>query len=286
MKPRDQTLTLNGADGQPIRADVYLPDRSDGVPIVVVVHGFKGFKDWGCFPWIARTLANQGLATVCMNLSHCGVAEDPETFERLDLFERDTWSKRLFDMNVVLSAIESETLISDAAPNPSRVGLLGHSMGGGLAILTAAKDLRVQSMATLASVNRPNRIEQHVDEQLATFGHVKVMNGRTGQEMRIGRDFFDEVRTHPEAFDILKAASIVRQPWLLVHGSDDETVPLSEAHSLLDAANNGPNQGEKVKMLVVEETGHTFGARHPFSGPNQHLEQAIDVIASHFLATL
>ncbi len=280
MSSPDDSFTLAGADGARITGDLYLPDAGQP-PLVIVIPGFKGFKNWGCFPWLGRRLAEGGLAAAVINLSHNGVGDNWETFERLDLFERDTWSKRVFDMQQVLQAAFAGRLTGKAQPNPARLGLLGHSMGGGLALLMAAKDSRVRSLVTWAGVNRANRLDEgDVQRALKALGHVPIENARTGQIMRIGREFFDELKQHPEAFDIRAAAGAVTIPWLLVHGSADETVPLEEAHDLLDCA------GDNAKLLTIEDTGHTFGAAHPFGGATPELEQATEAALSHFLRTL
>ncbi|MCA8936660.1 MAG: alpha/beta fold hydrolase [Planctomycetes bacterium] len=276
----DDTFTLKGADGAKLTGDVYLP-ANDSPPLVIVIHGFKGFKDWGFFPWLGRRLADSGLAAACINLSHNGIGENYETFERLDLFERDTWSKRVYDMTQVLDAAQHGLLTDKAQPNPGRLGILGHSMGGGLALLMAAKDQRVRSVVTLAGVNRANRLPMEaVTQCLHDLGHVPIENGRTGQIMRIGKEFFDELKQHGEAFDIKAAAAKIETPWLLIQGSGDETVPLEEAQDLLSVA------GEQAKLLVIEDATHTFGAVHPFAGVTPHLEQCTDATIAHFKASL
>jgi dienelactone hydrolase len=278
--PIPDRFTLKGADNARITGDIYLPD-ADQSPLVIVIPGFKGFKDWGLFPWLGQTLAAGGLAAAVINLSHNGVGDNPETFERLDLFERDTWSKRIFDMQQVIEAAHHGLLTDKARPNPGRMGLMGHSMGGGLALLMAVKDPRVRSVVTLAGVNRANRLPMEaVEAALQSLGHVPVENARTGQIMPIGREFFDELKQHPAAFDIQAAAAAIRIPWLLIHGTADETVPLDEAHDLLDRA------GDNARLLSFEGAGHTFGAGHPFTSPTPDLEQAAAAAAAHFLRTL
>lgn len=279
INPDDQ-FTLKGADGAPIAGDVYLPDAASP-PLVIVIHGFKGFKDWGCFPWIGRTLADNGLAAVVMNLSHNGIGANAETFERLDLFERDTWSKRIFDVQQVIEAAQHGLLTNKSQPNPARLGLMGHSMGGGLVVLMAAKDQRVRSIATLAGVNRPNRIPMdQAEPALKALGHVPIENGRTGQIMPVGQEFFDDLKQHEAAFDIQAAATKIDTPWLMIHGSADETVPLEEAHDLLERA------GDNAKLLIIQEASHTFGAGHPFKGATPELEQGTDAATAHFQRTL
>jgi len=273
-------FTLKGADGARITGNLYLPE-AEQPPLVVVIHGFKGFKDWGCFPWLGRALAEGGLAAAVINLSHNGIGDNSDTFERLDLFERDAWSKRVFDVQQVIEAAAHGLLTDLAQPNPARLGLLGHSMGGGLALLMAARDNRVRSICTFAGVNRANRLPMEaVEHALKSLGHVPVENARTGQIMRIGAEFFDELRQQPQDYDIQAAAAAVRQPWLLVHGAEDETVPLAEAHDLLERA------GENARMLTIEGTGHTFGAAHPFTRPTPELRQAAAAAVAHFRATL
>lgn len=283
----DDRFVIPGAAGLPVRGDLYLPPGMAAPPLVVLLHGFKGFKDWGFFPWLGRALADAGLCCAAVNFSHCGIQSGTDHFDRLDLFEQDTWSKRLADVAAVLNTAQAGGLTNKASPNPARLGLLGHSMGGGVALLTAVRDGRVRSLATLAGVSSARRFDgPEVRQHLAAFGHVKVTNSRTGQEMRVGQTYFDELDSNPAAFDILAAASRVSLPWLLVHGANDESVPLEEAHALLEAANAGPVQGENVKLLTLEDTGHTFGARHPFLHASPQLEQAAAAVAAHILRTL
>lgn len=283
----DETFSIPGADNRPIRGDVYLPRGLEDPPMVALIHGFKGFKDWGFFPWLGRAMADAGLAAVAINLSHCGIENERERFDRLDLFEADTWGKRLFDVQQVLNAAQEGRLCSKAAPNPARLGLLGHSAGGGLALLAAARDGRVRSLATLAGVSSARRLDSpQARKELRQHGHLKVMNTRTGQEMRVGRAFFDELDADDGGLDIDAAAARVTLPWLLVHGTEDDAVPFDEARKLLDYAAANSVQGENAKLLSLEGTGHTFGATHPFDGPAVHLEQACATVVNHFLRTL
>ncbi|HEX8254364.1 MAG TPA: alpha/beta hydrolase, partial [Thermoanaerobaculia bacterium] len=81
-------FTLTSDEGLPIRGDLDIPDRPRA--LVVIVHGFKGFKDWGFFPWVAQRLLQHRLAVCRFNMSRSGIGDDPESFDRLDLIEKDT----------------------------------------------------------------------------------------------------------------------------------------------------------------------------------------------------
>ena len=71
--------TIPGSDGEPILGNVHVPD---GEPrgVVIVSHGFKGYKDYGMFPRIAGTLARDaGVIVHRFNFSHAGMARNPAT---------------------------------------------------------------------------------------------------------------------------------------------------------------------------------------------------------------
>jgi len=285
MASSDESFNIPGAEGEPIAGDVYLPPGLGDPPLLLLIHGFKGFKDWGFFPWLARAMADAGLAVCAFNLSHCGIQRGQDRFDRLDLFEADTWGKRLHDLSQVLLALQEGRLAKNAAPNPARIGLLGHSAGGALALMQAARDGRVRSVGTLAAPASSRRLDSPLARgQLREFGHLKVMNTRTRQEMRVGRAFFDELDS--DTLDVPGAAAQLTLPWLIVHGTDDESVPFEDAQSLLDAAARNPVHGENVKLLSLEGTGHALGATHPFTEPGVHLEQAASALTNHFLRTL
>ncbi len=271
---------LRGSDGEEIAGDVYLPAGDVAPPLVILVHGFTGFKRWGFFPYIARSLAERGLACAAINLSHCGISGETDVFNRLDLFERDTWGKRLFDLQQVIEAASRGLLTDKTELDRSRLALFGHSMGGGLCVLQAARDPRIKALITLAAISSANRFPpDEVQRHLSAYGHMKVENARTRQEMRVGRAFFEEVAANPAAFDITRAATRLTQPWLLIHGVDDLSVEFDEALRLIEAANTNSVSGANAKLLSIANTDHVLGTQHPFVRRTAELDQTISVAA-------
>ena len=107
--------TIPGADGEAILGNVQLPD-GDARGVVVIAHGFKGYKDYGMFPRIAQTAAAAGFIAHRFNFSHSGMTNNTDTFERPDLFERDTWNKQVFDCRAVVEAISNGRLAGGGLP--------------------------------------------------------------------------------------------------------------------------------------------------------------------------
>src|SRR5437773_11577735 len=93
-------FTILSDEGLPIRGDLDMPP--DARALVVIVHGFKGFKDWGFFPWLADMLCSDRAAVCRFNMSRSGIGESTETFERLDLFADDTYSAQVDDLLAVV----------------------------------------------------------------------------------------------------------------------------------------------------------------------------------------
>jgi uncharacterized protein len=264
------TLTKHTIPGElgEILVDVRAGGRSSSRPAVVVVHGFKGFKDWGMFPPLAERLARAGLTTVSFNLSGSGV-DDAGEFTRLERFGHNTFSAELSDLQRVLDSLQRGEL---AVAPPSSVGLLGHSRGGGIAVLQAARDARIRALVTWSAISTVERWSSEEQSQWRASGVQEIVNARTGQRLPLYLDVLDDVQSHAQGrLDILEAAGRVSVPWLIVHGASDESVSLLEAEAL-----RGASPLKTTRLFVVQGVGHTFGAVHPWRGSTPELDQVFD----------
>ena len=271
------TLTrhrLSGVLGE-VLVDVRAGGRGSPRPAVVVVHGFKGFKDWGLWPALAERLARAGLSAVTLNLSGSGV-DDSGEFVYPERFGHNTFSAELQDLRRVTDALAGGEL--GVAP-PSEVGLLGHSRGGGVAVLHTANDARIKALATWAAISTVERWPTSQRAAWRSAGVNEVKNVRTGQVLPLYPDVVDDIERNAAALDIEAAAGRVAVPWLIVHGTEDEAVALAEGERLAAAAPG-------ARFLAVEGAGHTFGAVHPWRGATPALERVEDTTLAFFAETL
>ncbi|MBL8979474.1 MAG: alpha/beta fold hydrolase [Gemmatimonadetes bacterium] len=264
--PRLTSHTLAGALG-PLLVDLRTSDRAHPRPAVLIVHGFKGFKDWGMFPPFADRVARAGFTAVSVNLSGSGVDASGE-FSLPERFGRNTYSAELADLAAVLDGLHGGSL--EIAP-PSHVGIVGHSRGGGVAILAAARDARIHALVTWAAIADVHRWRGREAEWRAA-GTLQIVNARTGQVLPLYPSLLDDVERNPVALDIRAAAARLTQPWLLLHGAEDEAVPIVEADAL--AAGWRPEQPRR--RVTIAGGGHTFGAVHPFAGMTPALSEVFD----------
>ena len=264
--------------GDPIHGDVRIPDGPPPEGVVVVAHGFKGFKDWGFFPYLCESLAGAGLAAVSFNFSLNGVGSgDPTEFNDLEGFGRNTLSRELEDLHFVVDAVREGDLLPRP---PRRLGLLGHSRGGASVILVArelaAAGWEPDALVTWSSVSTLDRWPDPTKEEWREEGRLYVLNARTGQQMPLDVSLLEDFEENRERLDVERAAEEVEAPWLILHGADDASVPVAEARRLASAA------GENARLSVVEGAGHTFEVGHPFQEPSPEFAQALNETASHF----
>jgi pimeloyl-ACP methyl ester carboxylesterase len=262
--PRLKQLILSGSLGE-LFIDVRSAGEGSARPAIVGVHGFKGFKDWGCWPVFAERAARAGFTAVTFNLSGSGVdaAGQPTLGER---FSRDTYSRQLEDIRTVLVALCSGAL---GVAEPSALGLVGHSRGGGLAILAAEADPRIRALVTWAAIAYADRWSKATRNAWRARGHLDVENSRTGQVLPLGVDILDDLDANTARLDISAAASRLSIPWLIVHGEADESVPVADAERLAQAKPG-------VTTLIIPGAGHTFGASHPWKPPVPMAERVMD----------
>jgi dienelactone hydrolase len=272
---REQAFRVENDEGLPIRCDLRLPAAEGLYPVAVIVHGFKGFKDWGMFPPTARLLAERGIATITMNTSRNGVADKLEEFTDLGSFARNTPLREVQDVTRVLDAIASREV--DSALDVSRVGLLGHSRGGGVVLLAAAGDERVRCVVTWAAIARFHRWSERAVAEWRRKGRLEVPNQRTGQMMWLSVEVLDDLEANRSMYDLERACRELGVPYLAIHGDLDEAVPVDESRSVHDWA------GVSEKRLeVIPGAGHTFGTRHPWEGPSPAWTQIAYLTSSWF----
>ena len=264
--PTGEPFEIAGADGEVIRGNVHLPSGApDGrVPVVLVLHGFKGYKDYGFFPFLTAQLAQGGMAAVRFNFSHSGIDLDPSTFGRPDLFERDSWSKQLADVAAVIAALP--TLPGGGRMNLDRLGIAGHSRGGVVTLLAAGSDDRIKAAVALSapsSSDLPEEAKQVIREQ----GYVVSPSSRTGQDLRIGRAWLDDLEQNADRLDVLASVARITAPLMIVHGTADASVPVACAERIANAYAGAP------ETLLLEGASHTFDCANPFAGPSDALNE-------------
>ena len=268
-----ERFDLEGAGGRTIRGEVRIVPGAKAS--VVMVHGFKGFSRFAFFPYLADRLADAGISAVTFNFSGSGIGEDMETFSDPEAFEENSYTRELHDLGIVLAHAEREGWLGE------QHGLWGHSRGGGIAVLRAARDTHIHTLVTWAAISTVKRWPYDLADEWRARGYLEVANARTGQIFRLKTPVLEEATEHGEGMlDIGAAAETLLCPWLIVHGDADETVHLAEAELLAEAA------GSNAELLAIAGATHTFNVAHGMTTPSPQLVEATERTVRFFVDRL
>ncbi len=257
-----KNLQISGANGRPMLYD--LTYQCDGIKksVIIYIHGFNGFKDWGNFDLIAEKFALAGYFFIKMNLSHNGTTVDePEQFVDLNAYSENNYSKELFDVGQMINWVGDFDNPYRHEFNSEKIILLGHSRGGGIAILKAYHDARVSGLITWASVvacKTPwGSWDENKMEKWKLEGVAYIENKRTQQQMPLRYQLFEDYVAHHEEFDIEQALKSMPIPAQFCHGTLDQSVPFEQFNLIV--------RWKPDADFVQVESDHVFGRTHPYN---------------------
>lgn len=194
--------------------------------IVVLGHGVTGNKDRPFIVALAEGLARAGLPTLRISFSGNGASGGK--------FAESTISKEVEDLGVVLDALKGFA-----------VAYAGHSMGAAVGVLRTSRDARIRLLISLASMVHTRAFAQR------EFGSVKPGAGCMWDEPAcpLSQIFVDDMA---RIGDVLDSANNVKVPWLLVHGIEDDVVPIQDSRDIFDRAN------EPKELIEIPGASHVF----------------------------
>ena len=271
-----KNFSITNQNDEIIRGDIRYRVDVRKAPTVIICHGFKGFKDWGFFPHLSSSLASAGYAAVTFNFSRNGIGTDLENFTELERFANNTYSHELNDLKCVVDAVCNQQ-ISKGIIDCEKIGLMGHSRGGGIAILYASTDDRIQTVVTWSAISKVNRYDEQTIKEWKSKGYIEIENKRTKQVMKLNVSLLKDIENNKKKLDILNAASNLEIPAMIIHGNNDESVPVEEAKIIF----------EKMKqfgrdLAIIEGGTHTFGISHPMVANTEQYEEVLDITEHWF----
>ncbi|WP_296311517.1 alpha/beta hydrolase family protein [Winogradskyella sp. UBA3174] len=258
-----KNIVLNRKDKKPILIDTFCSENKTNHPILIFCHGYKGFKDWGAWKLMAKSIASEGFCFIKFNFSHNGgTIENPIDFPDLEAFGNNNYTTELDDLNDVIDWVENH-FNNSAFADINKICLVGHSRGGGIAILKASEDSRIKKLITLASVSDFGRRTATVGdiEEWRDSGVKYVLNGRTKQQMPHYYQFYKDFKTNEKRLNIESAVKRLDIPMLIIHGNKDTSVSINEAKEL--------HEWNPISQLkTVENADHVFNTKHPWAYNN------------------
>jgi putative redox protein len=221
------------SDGLRLASHFARPPGFSRVPGLVVCHGFPqgprgGPSSASTYPELAERLAREtGWAVLAFNFRGTGTSEGD--------FSLDGW---LADLGHAVDVLSER-------PDVGGVWLAGSSTGGSLAICVAADDERVRGVVTLAAPASFSEWAANPGRLLAdsrTLGIIRHPDYPPNEA--------DWGQAFSEVSPMASAARLAPRELLLIHGDQDEVVPLADARALYEAAYGSSD------LRVVAGAGH------------------------------
>lgn len=266
---------LEFKDNEIINCTVFYPSQKVISKTIVFVHGFKGFKDWGFGPYLSEYFRQKGFCVVAFNFSLNGIGNDFQNFTEFDKFARNTISREIDELNFIIEHVSNNTF---ADLSTSKIGLLGHSRGGAVSILTAAQNKQINALCTWAAVSKFDRFSKRQKEEWQKKKVLEVINARTNQVMKMNYSYLKDIlENKDDKLNIEKSLSSLQIPLLICHGEQDIAVPVKEGEKLYSWSIK-----ERTEFFSIPKTGHTFDIKHPFEGSNEKFEKLLSKTSDFF----
>jgi len=262
--PAIKNIRIRGRHGRPILTDIFFGENHAPKPVIIYAHGFNGFKDWGGFDQLAAQAAAAGFVFVKFNFAFNGTTPgEPEVFADLDAYADNNYTKELDDLAVIIDWVSDKENPYRAEIDPARIGLIGHSRGGGIVLIKSAEDARVKAVTTWASVAACKTPwggwpEDRMMEWQET-GVQYIQNGLTHQQMPLHYQLYEDYAQHSERLDVGAAIARLKIPVLICHGTEDTSVLVKSAYTLQAA--------QPLAELFTIASDHVFGRKHPWTEP-------------------
>jgi len=271
-----KNISVTNSASEIIRAEICHRNAIKDAPVIIICHGFKGFKNWAFFPVLAESLAQADYIALTFNFSRNGIGPDLQNFMELEKFEKNTYSHEITDLQCIVDSVVSGK-IGKGLIDPEKIGLMGHSRGGAIAILHTQNDPRIKSLVTWSAISTVERYTPEQEKEWKSQKYLEIENKRTGQLMRVGIELLEDIQNNKEQLNILAAAEKIETPTLIIHGQEDESVPIEESQIIYD------HLASPIKELMIIEGGtHTFGASHPLESMPEELETVFELTESWF----
>lgn len=275
-----QNFTLKTTDNHQIDITTYGINNLEKRNCIIFVHGFKGFKDWGFVPYLGNHFGESGYFVITFNFSHNGVSENSTDFNELNKFALNTYTREIHEVQEIINAYKSGFFGKISQSN--KVALLGHSRGGGVAIIVSSIVNNISALVTWSSISNFDRWSKRQKNEWRKNKYFEILNTRTNQLMKLNTDLLDDIEKNSSGLLNIKSALMKMDiPYLIVHGDQDLGVPVKEAESIYSWSNKS-----STEFLKIIGTGHTFDIKHPFEGSSKAFEKVLEKSSQFFSKSL
>jgi len=218
--------------GYRLSGNFFVPDSASEKPLPGLVYcsGFPGDKE-GALE-IAEALSDGGYSV--LEFDYRGIRESEGEVD---------FTSQVEDLKAGLTYLKTREEV-----NKELIGVVGHCMGGAVAIVTAANDHRIKAVAVW---DTPGNYKRNLRALRSLRGNIFIRIYIWLQRSRYrGKNILDQMKnlSHLDPIDHVKEIS--PRPLLIIHRKNDFIVPVDHAHEIYEQA------GEPKKLVIAEGWKH------------------------------
>ena len=248
---------FSNGDGLMLCGVLSNPTGNTKTPMLTLCHGFTTSKDGRTYSRLETMLNQKGFSTFRFDFFGSGGCVK---------FDIKAWSEEKFE-DITLSEAVNDVLMAIhflKDSGYSRIGLMGSSFGGFASLIAASQMPRLTLLALKSPVSDYLGLliarDQNIDiRRWKKTGSIPVM-GSDGQSLKLNYSFYRDAKT-------IKSDEAIKQikvPTLIVHGDNDQTVPLQQSIKCQHLI-------EDCRLEIIE------GADHTYTQP-RHFEKMLSLI--------
>jgi dipeptidyl aminopeptidase/acylaminoacyl peptidase len=228
------------SDGLNIYGFANVPNEEGPYPVIIALHGYIDPSIYNTLDYTTRyadVLASAGYIVLHPNLRGYAPSDNGENLFRVGM---------AIDVLNLIALVQSQSGAGAAdalrTARPDRIGLWGHSMGGGITtrVLTVTDDVRAAVLYAAMS-----------GDELKNFEAIRGWSGQTRglDELNVPAEALNRIAPMYFFGNIHAAVSIH-------HGKADALVPLDWSVTTCDQLTS---LGKNVECIYYEDMPHTFG---------------------------
>jgi len=229
----EKKITFVNTEGETLVGSLHAPEKETRFG-VILGHCFNCSRHTRILQRIGKDLASAGYMALRFDFSGNGQSEGE--------FTRSTFSKQISEIETAAD------LLADKGVD--WLGLVGHSMGATIAILSGSQREEVKGVCAIAgrseSAGAFKFLSEKQREELDRTG--KATFESRGRSLALTETFFSDA----DQYSLARTIRRYPKPLLVVHGEKDEIIPVSEAHHAQEINPDG------VELLIIPEADHMF----------------------------
>ena len=219
-------ISFKNSNGLNLVGILHNPENKTG-SAVIIAHGFTSNKDYPRHVKTAEALASKGIAVFRMDFGGSGESDGREITIAGELDELKSAIKYMKNLGY------------------KNIGLLGESLGGLVSLKAYSDDIKaIVLWAPVTHIRQTLQLTDLEKKSLEDRGYFTI--AKDGKDFKIPQEYINE-RLNVDKESVLREVKI---PVLIIHGTEDKTIPISDSEDAIGFLPHGSS------LDVIKGWGH------------------------------